>query len=102
MIDYDLYTPSKFSEAAFEDLMKLIKSSNKFPKYESQKVWLTTSNVQDALLKEYATNNSQFIIAPRYILPTGADAVMLSDNTHIPNRAERRKKQKEECRRNKK
>lgn len=98
MIDYDLYTPSKFSEAAFEDLMKLIESS----KYGPQKVWLTTSNVQDALLKEYVTNNSQFIIAPQYILPTGADAIELSDNQYTPNRAERRKKQKEERRRNKK
>lgn len=99
MVDYDLYAPSKFSEAAFEDL---IKSVNKLPKYEPQKVWITTSNVWDALLKEHVTNNSQFVIAPEYILPTGVDAVMLSENIHIPNRTERRKKQKEERRRNKK
>lgn len=98
MIDYDLYTLSKFSEAAFEDLMKLIKSS----KYEPQKVWLTTSNAQNALLKEYIVSNSQFVMAPQYILPTGVDAVELSDNQYTPNRAERRKKQKEERRRDKK
>lgn len=102
MIDYDLYAPSRFSEAAFEDLMKLIESSKKFPKYEPQKVWITTSNVWDALLKEYVINNSKFIITPQYILPTGADAVELSYNQYTPNRAERRKKQKEDRRRNKK
>ena len=98
MIDYDLYTPSTFSEAAFEDLMKAIDGSNRFPKYEPQKTWLTTSNVWNAILRERITNGNQFIIAPQYILPVGADAVMMDENVRVKNRAERRKQQREERR----
>jgi hypothetical protein len=102
MVDYDICLQDKFSKEAFEKLFESIKSANTFQKCNSQKVWLTTANVWDALSKEFIMQNNQFVIVPEYTLPTGVDGVMLLGNPHMLNRAERRRKQKEERRRNKK
>lgn len=101
-IDYDICSNRSFSADAFDALMNSIEASRQIKKPELRKTWITTSNVYDALFKEFIISDNKFIIAPQYILPTGEDAVIISENCSTPNRAERRKKQKEERRRNKK
>lgn len=101
MIDYDISGTTLYSAEAFNQLMESIGAVNKFKKPNLQKIWLTTSEVHNALLAEFAMHNDDFVVAPQYILPAGADAVMMDENVRVKNRAERRKQQREERRKSK-
>lgn len=96
MIDYDICDNTLYSIEAFNNLMESIGAAKKF---ESQKVWLTTSEVWNGLSTEFTIKDNNIMVAPHYILPAGEHTVVLSDSLHTPNRAERRKKQKEERKR---
>lgn len=98
MIDYDISNTTLYSAEAFNKLMKSIGAENKFQKLDPQEVWLTTSEVYNALSAEITIQNDNFIVVPQYMLPKETHTVLFSDNLHAPNRAERRKKQKEERR----
>lgn len=103
MIDYDICDTTLYSAETFNKLMDSIGKANKFQNYDSNQVWITTSEVRNVLSTEFTIQDNKIIVAPQYILPTGEHTVILFDeNTHIPNRAERRKKQKEARRGNRK
>ena len=101
MIDYDTCDTTLYSAEAFNKLMESIGAANKFQKHDPQKIWLTTSEVHNALYAEFTIHHDNLVVVPQYILPTGSCSVVLEENSHVPNRAERRKKQKEEKRKKK-
>lgn len=90
---------NSFNTDAFDALMDHIEASQKIKKMDLRKSWITTSNVYDALFTEFTIKDKNIMVAPHYILPAGEHTVVLSDSLHTPNRAERRKKQKEERKR---
>lgn len=80
---------------AFGDIDDFIKSVSKLQNNEPKKVWLTTSNVYDDLMKDVASQRGQFVIVPEGTFPEGVHTIELSKAQCIPNRAERRKGQRE-------
>lgn len=80
---------------AIGDIDDFIKSASKLQNNASKKVWLTTSKVYDALMKDVISQRNQFVIVPECTFLEGVHAIELSDMQCTINRAERRKKQRE-------
>lgn len=80
---------------AFGDIDDLIKRFSKLQNNAPKKVWLTTSNVYDDLMKDVTSQRGQFVIVPEGTFPEGVHTIELSKAQCIPNRAERRKRQRE-------
>lgn len=80
---------------AFGDIDDFIKWFSKLQNNAPKKVWLTTSNVYDALMKDVTSQRSQFVIVPEGTFPEGVHTIELSETQCVPNRAERRKRQRE-------
>lgn len=87
---------------AIGDIDDFIKLAGKPQNNAPKKVWLTTSSVYDALTKDVTSQRSQFVIVPEGTFPEGVHAIELSDMQCAPNRAERRKRQREARRRSNK
>ena len=79
---------------AFGDIDDLIKRFSKLQNNAPKKVWLTTSNVYDDLMKDVTSQRGQFVIVPEGTFPEGVHAIELSEAQCIPNRVERRKRQR--------
>lgn len=87
---------------AIGDINDFIKSVSKPQNNAPKKVYLTTSNVYDALIKDVSSERRQFVIVPEGTFHEGVHAIEISDVQYTPNRAERRKKQREAKRRSNK
>jgi hypothetical protein len=80
---------------AIGDIDDFIKSASKLQNNAPKKVYLTTSSVYDALMKDVTFQRGQFVIVPEGTFPEGVHTIELSETQCVPNRAERRKRQRE-------